>query len=177
MRVAIASTNPVKIESVGRGFHQAFPGMPIVLVSKSVSSGVSDQPMSDEETRKGAIGRVAALSMAVPDADFWVGIEGGIHATEPRLVEAFAWICVQSRESIGLGRTMSFILPDAVTRLIYLEGKELGEADDIVFGASNSKQNQGAIGLLTRGLIDRTSLYTPAVIAALIPIINPELYP
>jgi non-canonical (house-cleaning) NTP pyrophosphatase len=47
-------------------------------------------------------------------------------------------------------------------------GKELGEADDIVFGESNSKQKMGAVGLLTNNVIDRTEYYTHAVILALI---------
>jgi len=53
---------------------------------------------------------------------------------------------------------------------------ELGEADDRVFERSNSKQTNGAIGLLTGNVIDRTTLYAPAVVFALIPFKNPELY-
>jgi non-canonical (house-cleaning) NTP pyrophosphatase len=52
---------------------------------------------------------------------------------------------------------------------------ELGEADDLVFGQINSKQQNGAIGILTNDLIDRESLYRPAVIMALIPFLNPTL--
>ena len=53
---------------------------------------------------------------------------------------------------------------------------ELGEADDIVFGQSNSKQKSGAVGLLTGDIIDRKSLYEEAVVLALIPFKNEELY-
>jgi non-canonical (house-cleaning) NTP pyrophosphatase len=53
---------------------------------------------------------------------------------------------------------------------------ELGEADDRVFGCNNSKQQNGAIGLLTGDAVDRAGLYVPAVIFALIPFKNPELY-
>jgi non-canonical (house-cleaning) NTP pyrophosphatase len=37
-------------------------------------------------------------------------------------------------------------------------GKELGDADDIVFGKSNSKQQNGAVGILTHDIITRTAL-------------------
>jgi non-canonical (house-cleaning) NTP pyrophosphatase len=57
------------------------------------------------------------------------------------------------------------------------QGKELGEADDIVFNQSNSKQANGSIGILTGDVIDRTALYAHAVILALVPFKNPELYP
>lgn len=53
---------------------------------------------------------------------------------------------------------------------------ELGEADDLVFKQTNSKQGRGTVGTLTRDVIQRTEYYKPAVIFALIPFINPELY-
>jgi len=56
------------------------------------------------------------------------------------------------------------------------QGKELGEADDLVFAKENSKQDNGAVGLLTGNVIDRTALYQQAVVLALIPFKNPHLY-
>ena len=88
---------------------------------------------------------------------------------------AFAWIVVRSQEMIGKGRTGTFFLPPAVVELIR-QGKELGEADDIVFGRSNSKQDNGAVGLLTDNVIDRAQLYEHAMILALIPFKNETLY-
>jgi len=54
---------------------------------------------------------------------------------------------------------------------------ELGDADDLVFRKENSKQQNGAVGLLTNDAITRQSLYQPAVQMAFIPFLNPELYP
>jgi non-canonical (house-cleaning) NTP pyrophosphatase len=54
---------------------------------------------------------------------------------------------------------------------------ELGEADDVYFGLSNSKQANGAVGLLTGNVLTRASFYEQAVIFALIPFKNPDLYP
>ena len=56
------------------------------------------------------------------------------------------------------------------------EGKELGEADDIVFNRNNSKQENGAVGILTGDVIDRMKYYTEAVILSLIPFKNVDLY-
>ncbi|MFK7922789.1 MAG: DUF84 family protein [Bacteroidia bacterium] len=56
-------------------------------------------------------------------------------------------------------------------------GIELGIADDKVFGKANSKQKNGAVGLLTHDLIVRETLYAPAVILALIPFVQADLYP
>ena len=83
---------------------------------------------------------------------------------------------VKSKDGkLGKARTGTFFLPEKVCQLIK-DGKELGEADDIVFGRKNSKQKDGTVGALTKGLIDRTAFYEHAVILALIPYINPDLY-
>ncbi len=68
-----------------------------------------------------------------------------------------------------------FTLPEAVAALIR-QGQELGAADDLVFGRVNSKQEQGAVGLLTGGVVDRTQLYAQAVVLALIPFKHRGLY-
>jgi inosine/xanthosine triphosphatase len=141
----------------------------------SASSGVSDQPMSEEETLLGATNRAENASKQMPDVDYWVGIEGGLSETNNGM-EAFAWVVIKSRNGIiGRGRTGSFFLPDKVSDLIR-KGKELGEADDIVFNRTNSKQANGSVGILTGDVLTRTTYYEPAIIFALIPFKNPELY-
>ena len=59
---------------------------------------------------------------------------------------------------------------------LFAEGLELGEADDRVFGRTNSKQATGAVGLLSKNLITRQSYYEHAITLALIPFLNEELY-
>ena len=172
--VAIASKNPVKIQATLNGFQRLLPSESYQVEMVSVPSGVSDQPVSNQETLQGALNRARGAADAVPQADFWVGIEGGIEDYGVEMA-AFAWIVVQSRDLCGKGRTGSFFLPGEIAELVR-GGKELGDADDIVFQKSNSKQKNGAIGILTRNVVDRTSLYEQAVILALIPFKNPELY-
>lgn len=173
-KVIIASLNPVKIESVKLGFSKIFPHDKIEYQGVAVPSGVNDQPMSSSETLQGAINRASNGQTKFPSADFWIGIEGGIEKMENEMM-AFAWIVVQSNHQTGKAKTGTFFLPPPVVKLID-EGKELGEADDIVFGDSNSKQKNGAVGLLTGNVIDRTSFYVEAVVLALIPFLNEKLY-
>jgi non-canonical (house-cleaning) NTP pyrophosphatase len=92
----------------------------------------------------------------------------------PLLRSRVVW-CVAERRW-GFARTASFTLPRAVATLV-LAGVELGVADDTVFGRSNSKQSDGAVGLLTRGRIDRTAYYTHALTLALVPFISAAHYP
>ena len=173
-KVIIASKNPVKIQAVKNGFEKMFPDQKFDFTSISVSSNVSDQPLSNDETFIGARNRADNASKEVKDADFFVGVEGGIEYVEEEM-EAFAWVVVKSAGKYGKSRTGTFFLPKEVAKLIK-EGKELGEADDIVFKRNNSKQENGAVGILTGDIIDRTKYYTEAVTLSLIPFKNADLY-
>ncbi len=191
LRVIVASNNPVKLDAAAGGFERTFGAGTIEIVASGAPSGVADQPWSDAETLQGATNRAIGARAERPDADYWVGIEGGlapldlpggdgrngsvgaVEAVGP--VEAFAWVVVLGADGSGQSRTASFQLPPPVVELVRA-GHELGAADDLVFGRVNSKQQDGAVGLLTSGLIDRRSLYEPAVVLALVPLARTDLY-
>ena len=183
MHLIVASTNPVKIQSALHGFRLMFADETFTVEGFSLPSGVSDQPMTDEETLQGALNRAANARAAHPTADYWVGIEGGCEEKHGELW-TFAWVVVlgslpRLRGRVGEGvtgkaRTGAFMLPQEVASLVR-SGVELGIADDQVFGRSNSKQSNGAVGLLTADLIDRQRYYEHAVVLALIPFKNETL--
>lgn len=173
IKIVIASRNPVKMDAVKEGL-SVFFAEGFDLLGVSVESGVPDQPMSDAETLLGAHNRVQNAQLVVPDYDFYIGVEGGVEQTTSGLM-AFAWIVISNHQQTGKARTASFFLPPEVAKLVH-NGMELGHADDIVFRKNNSKQQNGAIGLLTNDAITRKSLYLPAVQMAFIPFLNPELY-
>jgi len=170
IRIVVTSANPVKRQSVERAFQQVFQSNLLELIVYPAHSGVSSQPLSEEETLRGAMNRAQAAVEVYGPAAFCVGIEGGVASFGADML-AFAWVAICFQHRWGKARTASFLLPKPIQHMIQA-GMELGEADDQYFGTQNSKQNQGAVGLLTHGLIDRTSLYTPAVILALIPFIK-----
>ncbi len=172
--IAVASANPVKLQAALRGFQRMFPGEGFRLQTIVVPSEVGDQPASDEETLRGASNRAANAAAVAPEADYWTGIEGGVEERDGEMA-GYAWIVVRSRGLTGKGRTGTFFLPRRVADLVR-QGLELGDADDAVFGRSNSKQENGAVGILTGNAIDREELYEQAVVLALIPFKNPELY-
>ncbi len=173
-KVIIASKNPVKIQAVKNGFENMYSDQDFDFFGVSVSSGVDDQPMSNNETYTGAMNRADNASREVVGADFYVGVEGGIerHGNE---MEVFAWIVIKAADKYGKARTATFFLPNEVVELVK-DGIELGEADDIVFNRNNSKQQDGAVGILTGNVINRTNYYVEAVVLALIPFKNVDLH-
>lgn len=177
--VIITSQNPVKLQAAVSGFKKMYPVEQFEFEILSTPSGVSDQPFSDEETLTGAMNRSYQAYKNAPQADFWIGIEGGIEERSGEMT-AFAWVVIRGKSQdgkvkVGKGRTGTFFLPPPIVNLIH-QGMELGEADDVIFQRNNSKQENGAVGLLTGNVIDRQELYEQAVILALIPFKNFALY-
>ncbi|HBK33918.1 TPA: inositol monophosphatase [Candidatus Uhrbacteria bacterium] len=174
-KIIIASKNPVKINATLIGFQNMFLQEQFEIEGVSVSSGVSDQPKNDLETYQGAWNRVNRAQDQKPGADFYVGIEGGVEEKHSGM-ESFAWVVVKDQDNeVGKGRTGTFFLPLQIAELIK-QGKELGEADNIVFDRINAKQENGVVGILTDNIIDRTKYYTEAVVLALIPFKNKKFY-
>lgn len=185
--VSVGSKNPVKVKSVSRGVSQALTSqaqltnseLDLKIFPYDVASGVPDQPMSDDETRLGAINRAkAAFQCHVlnehSEPSYSIGLEGGVQMKDDNM-ECFAWMAVYDGKRIGTARTSSFNLPAKIRDLV-LSGIELGDADDQVFGTLNSKQAGGTVGHLTRGVVDRTAYYEQAVVLAMIPFLWDDLY-
>ena len=173
-KIIIASKNPVKINAVKIAFQKVFPDEDIEFQGESIPSNVSDQPISNEETMVGAGNRAKNAMISFPNADYWVGIEGGIEKIKHGM-GCFVWTVVRSKDKEGRAKGSTFFLPKKVAELIE-QGKELGDADDIVFGDNNSKQKNGCVGILTGDIITRTDYYCSTLILALIPFKNPGLY-
>ncbi len=173
-KVIVASKNPAKISAVRQGFERMFPGEKFEYLGVSVSSEVSEQPTSNEESLSGATNRAQNAMQEFQDATFWVGLEGGIEIRD-REVSASTWVVVLSRDGrIGKGKGGELFLPKKIAELV-IKGYALHDAVNIVLRENNAKEN-GVIGTLTGDALDRASSNAIAVIMALIPFKNPELY-
>ena len=170
-KVVIASKNPVKINATKKAFESVFNDR-FEFEGFSADSLVSDQPMNNLETLTGAMNRLKNIQHL--KADYFVSIEGGVDILDDNY-EAFAWIIISDDKKTGKAKTATFPLPLKISKLIK-KGYELGDADDIVFKRSNSKQKNGAVGILSDNLINRTDYYVHAIILALIPFTNSKLY-
>jgi non-canonical (house-cleaning) NTP pyrophosphatase len=57
LRACVASTNPVKVGAVQLALVACFPDRAVEVEGRDVPSLVADQPMGDEETKRGAMNR------------------------------------------------------------------------------------------------------------------------
>jgi len=175
MRVAVGSTNPTKIKAVENVFSKVYGDVEVFGVE--VESGVSDQPVGIEEIARGAVNR-ARRALRKCNAEFGVGIEVGIHEVPWTLtgyMDVQFCAVVDTKGVVTLGHGPGFEYPPYVIKRI-MEGVEAGVGMEELTGKKDVKRTTGAIGILTRGLLDRTHLNEIAVLMALIPRLNPELF-
>ncbi len=165
MKVVVASKNPVKVAATKKAFEDVFK-QTIDIFAYDVPSGVSEQPKSDEESLRGALNRVEEVILLEPNADYYVGIEAGIEDGEDGM-ESFSWQVVANHNKKSKTKTQTIFLIEPLAELIR-QGYELGHAIDKVFNKENSKQKQGAVGVMTQGLVSREKLYYDAIVLALI---------
>jgi inosine/xanthosine triphosphatase len=173
-KVWVGSKNPVKLEAAKRAFKRVWSELDFEFEGVDAPSKIASQPMSSDETLLGAKNRAEYVRRNYA-SDFAVGIEGGVEKFESGYI-ALAWMYVLDSEGrVGKSRTSSFVLPTKIAKLLE-QGYELGEADDVVFKKENTKQSTGAVGLLTKDVVTRTSYYEQALVLALIPFVNEWLY-
>lgn len=174
MKVAVGSKNPGKISAVREAFTILFPSESIEVEGIEVDSGVSAQPMSDTESIRGARNR-ATKAMKALDADYGVGLEGGLQNIDGLWFDCGWMIVIDADGNEGIGSTIRMEVSDKVMNHIQ-SGKELGDAIDIEFNAVNSKHSNGHFGLMTDDKITRITAYRDGVISAMCRFIHPEVY-
>src|SRR5690242_15285036 len=116
----VGSKNPVKVGAVRAVMQRVvsqglMPGLSNVEVNGlEVASGVSDQPVGDEETRRGALSRARAVLEATLGADFGVGLEGGILKLEGEVYTCAWCVIVDRRGNISAGSGLVMPLPPPI---------------------------------------------------------------
>ncbi len=174
MRIAVGSTNPVKIEATKNAFQKVWPRKEWEVIGFEVTSGVSNQPMSDIESIKGATNR-AKGALKLGKADFGVGLEGGIQKTSGLWFDT-GWVVVMDKNGVmGIGTSIRMQSPPAMMEYVN-KGMELGEIDDMLFGKKNTKHKQGHFGLMSKGVLVREEAYQHGVISALTRFLHPKLF-
>ncbi len=94
MKIAVGSTNPVKIAAVRDVTTRVWPEAQIVSIA--AESGIGSMPMSSEETLLGAENR-ARTALRLSGADFGIGLEGGVNP-EPAGLMLMGWVVILDRK-------------------------------------------------------------------------------
>lgn len=173
MKAIVGSVNPVKI-AAARSVLRRVHGDQVCVAGTAVESGVSDQPWGDEETLRGALNRASA-ALNVGGARLGIGLEGGLLEIDGHVFTC-AWCAVaRSDGTTGIAGGANLLLPPPAAEALR-NGAELGPTMDALTGLHNTKQRQGAIGILTKGYLDRQSAYEHILTLALARLLSPAHY-
>jgi inosine/xanthosine triphosphatase len=173
MKIALGSKNPVKIEAL-REIIKDYPCLKNAeIFFNGVSSQVSEQPKSLEETVKGAINRAKEV---FKDCDFSFGIESGLMAV-PGTKTGFMDVCVCSicdGKEFYLGLSSAWETPKLVADYMLKDGLDMNQAAFKAGLTKNEKVGsaEGLIGIMTKGRLPRKEYTKEAIRTALIHLEN-----
>ncbi|KEZ53184.1 DUF84 family protein [Metabacillus indicus] len=154
MKIAIGTLNQAKVNAVKECIDQLGS---YTLSSTSVSSGVADQPFSDEETIQGAVNRAQRVREE-ENADIGIGLEGGmIETDEGFFLCNWGALSVQGTDPIIAGGAR-IPLPAEIGRKVK-SGIELKLVMDEYADKENVSQKEGAVGIFTGGLVTRKEMF------------------
>ncbi len=117
MQIVVGSRNPDKIKIVKDALTELH--LNVEVEGKRVDSGITDQPLNKETTKRGAINRATNAKRANPDADFWFGLEGGLHDYHP------------SSEDYGVASAKGYHLVTYACLIDKDDNEYIGEGEEI----------------------------------------------
>ncbi|MEK4486771.1 DUF84 family protein [Psychrobacillus sp. FSL H8-0484] len=155
MKILIGTNNRAKTKAVQSISSIYYPDAS--FVNKEVPSLVSDQPMSNEETRQGAINRAKQL-MVQADAHFGIGLEGGVQE-----IDGTMYICNWGALATNDGEVYTATgagvpLPEEIA-IQLREGAELGPVMDVYTNKNDIRHDEGAIGVFTNSYVKRSDMF------------------
>ena len=175
LRVVVGSTNPVKVEAVRSVFGRAFPGRKLEVRGIRVESSVPSEPYG-KDVINGALQR-AQSAIDGAEAHLGIGIEAGLFWCEHLQDYMDVQYCaiVDRGETMTLGHGPGFQYPPPIMSKVK-GGKTVGQAMAEISGIIGIGRKQGVVGYLSKGIMVRKGLTETAVIAAMLPRLNPKLY-
>ncbi len=169
LMVHVGSMNPVKVEAVRHVFSRYFPELE---VEGSVTrTSVPDEPW-EEDVKRGAKERAWQV---MQNADIGVGIEAGLFRREDGIYDVQYCAILDKMGLYTFGTGPGFRYP-AMMEADLMKGSTVGDVFAEKIMGENPGQSGGAIGYLTNGVMNRQELTESAVLAAMVPRINKELY-
>lgn len=112
MKIALGTTSKGKKRFLEKVLNNKYNNF--VIVPVKVDSGVSEQPLSQEETIKGATKRAKDSFEKIEDADLAFGMEGGMHDVNGHYYY-FAAVCLFDGKNTYYGLSDSIPLPKEVS--------------------------------------------------------------
>jgi len=173
--ICVGTTNKCKIEGIRKAFLK-FYGT-VTLRSFNVDSGVPPQPLGLEQIFVGARNRALNSLSKCGECVFGVGVEAGIFNVFNTYFDVQVAAIADRSNEITYGMSPSFPIPRSfINKLLRGESRELEDLVNEYYGTKRIGEEGGFIKLLTKSVVTREDLTYYAVVMALVPRLNTNLY-
>ncbi|MHA1976903.1 MAG: DUF84 family protein [Candidatus Hodarchaeales archaeon] len=178
VKVLVASKNPVKIKAASDAFLLFFKDPIIDSQEIVVPTANASQPIGEEQTSEHSKLRVIHARKSYPGYDYYVGIEGGVVKVNSNDARIVVYSSIGQEVSIETIRGCGIPLPlewyDSLSSHRY---HELGDLAEQKSGVPDIKKKEGVVGFFSQNYVTRYDILKQSVIMALVPYLNPDIFP
>lgn len=116
MKIVLGSTNKDKVNILKQALNGL--GEKAKIIEVKVDSGISEQPIGEKETIKGAINRACRALLLETKADLGIGLEGGLVKIKGRYFLVCVAALTDHQKNLSLGISSKWPLPRKVSQEI-----------------------------------------------------------
>lgn len=165
MTIFVGSTNPVKINAVQQAAIDHWPDLKVQ--GFATKSGINEQPLTDEETRQGALNRAqGALAEGLDTVTnpakpiLGIGLEGGVFTDDDQQMWSTVWAVVVDSDGKVFEANGARVKVPATVAQIISQGEEMGPILQKLTGVTDVRKKQGMFGVITNNFVNRTEEYS-----------------
>lgn len=174
MKIAIGTKSPPKVSAIEEAATNCkyFKKEKIEVTGKKVDSGISDMPLSLDETIHGAHTRAKNIKEKIKNADLYIGMEWWV--TIIRGIAYLFWVVYiidkTGKEHFGISPMMQ--VPEEFRRRIYENKEELGPVLTEITWEKWASKKGGAFAHRSDDMVTRKDQFILAFTTAICPFYN-----
>ncbi len=189
MLILIGSERAPKVNAVKAAFEKILPlaefsGATPSFFPCSAESGIAAMPMTLQELMLGARNRARSALNHLPhgnEAAFSIGLEGGffqetVAGHKRFFLQSWAYVEHPTSGQGSFGSSAAIPVPEQISAEILASGAELGEVIDRYGRERNIRDKGGAFEVFSKGLVNRQGSFELAIICAMAPFYQTDLY-
>ncbi len=164
MEIVLGSKSKIKEEVVRNAVTALFPQTEFSVTQFDVEDAGAE-PVGEDALFKQLNASIEVIKKEKPVADYYVVMEGGVLESVAGMEEIACVVVEDKNGRHSQSRSVSFPIPPLVAKKVR-EGMPFATVVDEIYSTQNIKNNQGFVGFLTNGLVDKKALYyQPTVVA------------
>lgn len=169
MKIILWTESPPKLAAIREAIKNCpyFQGQNVEMSGLTVASGVSNMPLTLEETMNWAQKRALNARELDESGDFYIWMEWWTNRIGDKSY-LFGTVYIMNREGIGHFWFSNMMeVPDIFDKKLYQEWQELGNILEEMTGIDNISKKHGAFGVWSDNMLSRKDQFMIAFMSAI----------